>query len=100
MWLFSRDTLRLVQEIYEDIEDASEIERHLPHWLKATLFSLSIWRLCIVLISIPLILLLGPLVIRFLKPLLTILLGRLLEDTQIDQMQGLVAPLRLMLFGI
>jgi len=31
VWLFSRDTLRLVPEIYEDIGDASEIERHLPH---------------------------------------------------------------------
>jgi hypothetical protein len=43
--------------------------------------------------------LLGSFVFRLLKPLLTILIGRLCESIEIDR-KGLVAPLRLMLLGI
>jgi MscS family membrane protein len=101
IWLFSKDTLRLVPEVYEDFDNAPEIEQHLPGWLRAKpLFSLPLWRLCFVLISIPIILLLGSLVARLLRPFLTFLTGRILGGADVDQVPSLVAPLRLILFGI
>lgn len=100
IWLFSQDTLRLVPEIYEDVADTSEIERHLPDWLNTTFLWVPIWRLCIFVISIPLILLLSSGVARLLKPLLTTQTGWMLDDATINQAQGLVVPLRLVLFGI
>jgi len=100
IWLFSKETLRLVPEAYQDIGTPWEIEGHLPGWLKAKFFSLPLWRWCAVLVLIPLILLLGSLVARLLKLLLTILGGRWLGDKEIDQARGVVAPLRPILFGI
>lgn len=100
IWLFSQETLRLVPDVYEETSNLSEIERHLPSWLKVTFFWLPLWRLCVDLISIPLILLLGSFVVRLLKPLLLILASRTMGSSKIDHVQGLVPPLRLILFGI
>jgi MscS family membrane protein len=100
IWLFSQETLRRVPEVYQDIGSTPEIDRRLPGWLKTTFLSLPLWRLGIVLISIPLILLLGSLFVRLLKPLLAILAGRMSAGAEINQAKGLVAPLRLILFGI
>jgi MscS family membrane protein len=92
--------LRRVPEVYQDIGSTSEIDRYLPGWLKATFLSLPLWRLGIVLISVPLILLLGSLLVRLLKPLLAVLAGRISVSVEVNQAKGLVAPLRLILFGI
>lgn len=100
IWLFSQETLRLVPEVYEDTGNVSAIERHLPGWLKATYFSLPLWRLCLVLLSVPLILLLGSLVVRLLRLLLASLADRMLDGADIEQAQSLAGPLRLILFGI
>jgi MscS family membrane protein len=100
IWLFSQDTLRLVPEIYEDVGSSSEIERYLPGWLNTTLLWVPIWRLCLFVISIPLILLLSSGVARLLKPLLTTQTGWMLDDATINQARRLVVPLRLVLFGI
>jgi MscS family membrane protein len=100
IWLFSRETLQRVPEIYLDIGTPA-IERHLPSWLKAKPFlSLPLWRWGIALISIPLILLLGSLFGRLLKPLLGLLAQRFIGEAEIHQVQGLSAPLRLVLFGL
>lgn len=101
IWLFSKDTLKLVPEVYEDIDNVPEMERYLPEWLKAKpIFSLPLWRFFSILVSIPLILLLGSLIVRLLKPLLSNVSKRLLGDTGIDMSESLVAPLRLILFGV
>jgi len=101
IWLFSKDTLRQVPEVYEDFDNAPEVEQHLPGWLKAKpLFSLPLWKLCFVLISIPMVLLLGSLAARLLKPCLIFLTGRISGGAEIDGAPSLVAPLRLILFGI
>ena len=101
IWLFSKETLKHVPEVYEDIDNSQEVEKYIPAWLKARPFlSLAVWRLFIILLSIPLIFLLGSLIVRLLKPLLAILAQRILGDTGIDMSQSLVAPLRLILFGV
>jgi MscS family membrane protein len=101
IWLFSQETLRMIPAVYEDFDTSPEIEQHLPSWLKAKpLLSLPLWRLCFALISVPVILLLGSLAARLLKPFLTFLTGRILGGTEIDRVPSLVAPLRLILFGI
>jgi MscS family membrane protein len=100
IWLFSQQTLRLVPEAYEDASSASGIERYLPGWLNVSLAGLPLWRLCADLISIPLILLMGSWIVRLFKPFFTILSARMLSDAAIDRTQGLVAPLRVVLFAI
>jgi len=101
IWLFSRDTLQKVPEAYEDIENAPGIERNLPGWLNAKpLLSRPLWLWCVVLVSIPLVLVLGSLFGRLLKPLLKAGTSRFLGRTEIDSVQGLVGPLRLILLGI
>jgi MscS family membrane protein len=100
VWLFSQQTLRLVPEVYEDIGNASGLERHLPRWLNAALAGVPLWRLCLGLILIPVILLLGSWAGRLLKASFTALAARSLGGSAIDQTQSLVAPLRVILFGI
>ncbi|HXJ93436.1 MAG TPA: mechanosensitive ion channel domain-containing protein [Terriglobia bacterium] len=100
IWLFSQATLRLVPEIYENLGENSEIERHLPGWLNVTFLLVPIWKWCAGFISIPLTLLLGSWIGRLLRPLLQTLAGRASWDTQVDHAQRLVVPLRLVLFGI
>jgi MscS family membrane protein len=100
IWLFSRDTLQRVPEIYQDIGTSSEIDQHLPGWLKVTFLSLPLWRLGFVLTMVPLILLLGSLVIRLLRRLLAVLADQTSGAVKIEQAKGFAAPLRLMLFGI
>jgi MscS family membrane protein len=99
IWLFSEETLRLVPEAYQDLGSTSEIERHAPNWLKAKLFSVPLWRLSILLISVPLILLLGSLVVRLLKPFVTILVDRMSGGIEVNHTKDLAMPLRLILFG-
>ena len=99
IWLFSRDTLRRVPEIYEDIGSTPGIERYLPGWLKIKFISRPLWLWCVVLISIPLVLILGSLFGRLLRPLLTAVANRFLGKTEVDSVQGLVGPLRLVLLG-
>lgn len=102
IWLFSKETLKYVPEVYEDIDDSQELERHIPAWLKARPFlSLAVWRLAIILLSFPLTFLLGSLIVRLLKPLRALLAKRILGDTGIDTSKSLLAaPLRLILFGV
>jgi MscS family membrane protein len=100
IWLFSRDTLQRVPAAYEDIEIAPGIGRNLPRWLHAKLLSRPLWLWCIVFVSIPLVLILGSLFGRLLKPILNAVTNRFLGRTEIDSVQGLVGPLRLILFGI
>ena len=100
IWLFSRDTLRHVPEIYQDVESAPALVRHLPGWLNAKLLSRPLWLWTISLLSIPLVLVLGSLFGRLLKPLLTMVANQFLGQAEIDPVQGLVGPLRLVLFGI
>ena len=100
IWLFSQATLRLVPEVYEDLGNNSEVERHLPGWLNVTFLRVPLWKWCVGLISIPLILLLGSWIGRLLRPLLQSLVGRTSWDTQIDHAQRLVVPARVVLFGI
>jgi MscS family membrane protein len=100
IWLFSRDTLQHVPELYQDIGSAPTVGRYLPGWLNAKLLSRPLWLWCIALISIPFVLVLGSLFGRLLKQLLTAVGNRLLGRTEIDSVQGLVGPLRLVLFGI
>jgi len=100
IWLFSEETLKFVPKVYEDIDNSLEIEQHFPTWLKARPFlSVAIWRLAVILVSIPLIFLLGSLLVRLLKPILVISAKRILGDAGIDMSQGLAMPLRLILFG-
>jgi len=99
IWLFSSETLRLVPEAYEQAANISAIEQHLPGWLTATFFSLSLWRLCIVVISLPLTLLGGSLLARLVALLLALLSSRIVGRTEVDRAQVLVTPLRLILFG-
>ena len=100
VWLFSQDTLRYVPEFYENMASGPEIERRLPGWLNAKLLSRLLWLWCIALISIPLVLVLGSLFSRLLKPLLNAVANRFLGTTEIDAVQGLVGPLRIVLLGI
>jgi len=100
VWLFSRDTLRHVPELYQDIESAPGIGRHLPAVWNAMLFSRPLWLWCLALISIPLVLVLGSLFGRFLKRFLTAAANRFLGRAEVDSVQGLVGPTRLALLGI
>jgi MscS family membrane protein len=102
IWLFSQQTLRLLPEAYENLDNASDIEDHMPGWLKARpFFSLPLWRLGFALILIPFLLLLGSVVDRLLKPFLTFLTSRVLGGAGVDlSPPSLVAPLRLILFGV
>ncbi|HXW61488.1 MAG TPA: mechanosensitive ion channel family protein [Candidatus Acidoferrales bacterium] len=100
VWLFSRDTLRHVPEIYEDIGSAPELVRYLPKWLNARVFSRPLWLWSMALISIPLVLMLGSLFGRLLRPLLAAVAKWFRVSAEIDSVQGLVGPLRLVLFGI
>lgn len=99
IWLFSRDTLQHVPEAYEYIENAP-IGPNLPSGLKANLLSRPLWLWCIVLVSIPLVLVLGSLFGRLLKLLLKPVANRFLGKTEIDSVQGLVGSLQLLLLGI
>jgi MscS family membrane protein len=96
IWLFSQTTLRLVPEVYQDIGNTAELDRHLPGWLNTTFLWVPLWRLVIGLTAI----LLGSWLIRF----LTIMAGRRIGHARTDQTRaqtyGLVAPLRLTFFGI
>ncbi len=100
IWLFSRDTLRNVPEIYEDIGSTPDLGRYLPKGLNTKLFSRPLWLWCVVLISIPLVFLLGSLFGRLLKPLLAAAASRFLGKAEIDSVQGLVGPLRVFLLGV
>jgi MscS family membrane protein len=100
IWLFSRDTLQHVPEAYKYLENSPGIERNLPSGLTAELLSRPLWLWCIVLVSIPLVLVLGWLFGRLLKPLLKTVANRFLGKTEIDSVQGLVDPLQLLLLGI
>src|SRR5437016_8790393 len=77
-----------------------EIERRLPGWLNAKLLSRLLWLWCIALLPISLVLVLGSLFSRLLKPLLNAVANRFLGTTEIDAVQGLVGPLRIVLLGI
>jgi MscS family membrane protein len=100
IWLFSQDTLQHVPAAYEEVENAPGIEDRLPKGLNAKLLSRPLWLWCVVLVSIPLVLVFGWLFGRLLKPLLTLVADRFLEKTEIGSVQGLVGPLRVVLLGI
>jgi MscS family membrane protein len=101
IWLFSAETLKLVPEIYQNIGGGSaEVEAHVPRWLRPTLFSLPLWSWTVLLISLPLILLLGSLAVRLLKPLLRMIAGQIPGGLERHQVNAVVAPLRLILFGV
>jgi MscS family membrane protein len=100
VWLFSEDTLRYVPEFYRNMASGPEIERRLPGWLSAKLLSRPLWLWSIALISIPLVLVLGSLFSRLLKPLLNAVANRFLGTTEIDSVRGLVGPLQIVLLGI
>jgi MscS family membrane protein len=100
IWLFSRETLRQVPEVYEEIGSGPEIERYLPGWMNAKLISRPLWAWCIILIAIPLVVVLGSLFGRLLKPVLAALANRFLGRAEIDSVQNLSGPLRLTLLGI
>jgi MscS family membrane protein len=100
IWLFSEDTLRRVPEIYEDPGNGPEIDQYLPGWLKKRpFFSIPLWTLCVLLISIPLVFLFGSLLVFLLQHLLKGLAYRLSTEAEV-RAQVLVVPLRLTLFGI
>jgi len=100
IWLFSRDTLRHVPEAYQDIANTPGIERYLPGRLSSKFLSRPLWQWFILLISIPLVFVLGSLLGRLLRPLLTAVATRFLGRTEIDSVGSLVGPLRLVLLGI
>jgi hypothetical protein len=70
IWLFSKEALRLVPEV---------------GLAKTQALSVPLWRWYMLLAAVPLILLLGSLVARFLKLLNTILASRMLGDKDADQ---------------
>jgi len=100
IWLFARSTLQQVPELYQDASSVPEIERYLPGWLRIKILALPLWRLCILLIAIPLILPLGSLIARILVRLLNMIAAPVLYGAQVGNAENLVAPLRLILFGI
>ncbi len=100
VWLFSETTLEHVPEVYQDLGEIPTIERHLPGWLKVVVFSLPLWRWIVFLVSIPLMLLFGYFLVRLLKWLFTILANRVGWEAGVSRTKGLVAPLRLVLFGL
>lgn len=100
VWLFSEATLEHVPEVYEDLGETPTIERHLPGWLKVIVLSLPLWRWAVFLVSIPLMLLFGYFLVRLLKWFFTILARRAGWEAGISHAKDLVAPLRLLLFGL
>ena len=100
VWLFSQDTLQQVPEAYADIQNAPGIEHNLPRGLNAKILSRPLWLWCIVLVSIPLVLVLGSLFGRLLKTLLKGVANRFMGKMEIDSIQSLAGPLRVLLLGI
>jgi len=100
IWLFSKDTLLRVPEIYQEIGAASEIEQRLPAWLKPTVFTVSLWKWLALIAAVPLVFLFGSVVARFLELLVAIITARILGDKDITHARGVVAPVRLILLGL
>ena len=100
IWLFARDTLKQVPDLYQNTGEVPEVEQHLPGWLRVKILSTPLWRICVVLIVVPLILLLGTLIARLLIQLLKLVTARMLRGTEGSYAENLVGPLRLTLFGI
>jgi MscS family membrane protein len=100
IWLFSRSTLQQVPDIYQDIGNPSAIEQHIPGWLKISIFSLPLWRLIIVLIAIPLILLVGTFAVQLITRLISRVESPKLRAIDGSHGKSLVGPLRLILFGV
>ncbi len=100
IWLFARDTLQQVPDLYQNSGDVPEIEQHIPGWLRINILSMPLWRFCVLLIAIPLIFLFGSLIARLLLQLLKVVAAPMLRGTEFGHAENLVGPLRLTMFGI
>jgi MscS family membrane protein len=100
IWLFSRGTLQQVPDIYDASGNLSGFEKHIPRWLKVSIFSMPIWRLCVILVAVPLVLLIGSLAVRLITKILKAVAGRFMRGTDTSRARRLIGPLRLILFGI
>jgi MscS family membrane protein len=96
VWLFSSETLKLVPQIYEDI-DIPWIERHLPAALTENLLAgQPLYRWLIPLVVIPLALLVGWLFTRMLIALVREPIRNRFGEAVMSKLRGIVKPLMLL----
>lgn len=96
VWLFSSETLKLVPQIYEDI-DTPWIERHLPAALTENLLAgQPLYRWLIPLVVIPLALLVGWLFTRMLIALVREPMRNRFGEAVMSKLRGIVKPMMLL----
>jgi len=96
VWLFSSETLKLVPQIYEDI-DIPWIERHLPAALTENLLAgQPLYRWLIPLVVIPLALLVGWLFTRMLIALVREPMRNRFGEAVMSKLRGIVKPMMLL----
>jgi MscS family membrane protein len=100
IWLFSRETLKQIPELYEDIDAYSGVEHTMPSWLRVKILWMPLWQLFGVLLALPLAILLASLLVRLIGKLMAAFAGRLWGEVGANQCQRLTGPLRLLLLGI
>jgi MscS family membrane protein len=100
IWLFSKDTLKQIPDLYQDIDATSSLENSIPDWLKIKVLRIPLWRWISFLIAVPIVLLLGSLLVGVLGKILALVAHRVWGQAGAARGRGLVGPLRLVMFGI
>jgi MscS family membrane protein len=100
IWLFSRETLKQIPDLYDEIDTTSSIEHSMPDWLKLKVLWMPLWHWLGLLIAIPLVVLLASLLVRLLGKVMDPVAARLWGAAGANQSKRLAGPLRLLLLGI
>ena len=100
IWLFSRETLKQIPGLYDEIDNTSSIEHSMPEWLIVKVLWMPLWQLLGLLIAIPLVILLASFLVRLLGKVMEAFAGRFWGEVGTKQSKRLAGPLRLLLLGI
>jgi MscS family membrane protein len=100
IWLFSRETLKQIPDLYDEIDTTSGIEHSMPDWLKVKVLWMPLWHWLGLLVAIPLVVLLASLLVRLLGKVMEPFAARLWGEAGANRSKRLVGPLRLLFLGI
>jgi MscS family membrane protein len=99
IWLFSAETLKNVQENYKEL-NVRTIDAYLPDFLVNTWFLwFPLWKWCLFLLLIPLLLALSYLVTRLLIVVLLVFVRRIAKVRADQLVVSLTGPLRVLVFA-
>lgn len=100
IWLFSKETLRQIPDAHEKLGEPAGLGKSLPGWMQVQVIYTPIWCWFVLLVSIPVILLLGSWIDRIWLPIHLKLAHRAGGDDAARDVRSARGPLRLLFLTI